>query len=230
VQVWNESSQRHFSRSKHNLLRFSSYRSSYPPRNGQLLCHPRCRVELVRTTKLQLDLLRYILHSSTSKPFIKNDVDPILSSISPSTGSPVGGALVAITGSGFISNPNVLCSFGEFGNSEAFFHSSTSLSCISRPCYFSGCDSITVYIQIALNGIQFTNSTALPFTYLSMFYCMSYRVLTLNYVFKPIPSPLKIQNTTSTLLSRLVVSSSQYPALYSSKQSRTISLKTNSNL
>jgi len=95
--------------------------------------------------------------------------DPTLSNISPSTGSPKGGEIVTITGHGFISDPDMLCSFGELGSSQAFFHSNTSLSCLSKPCTYDSCDNFTVYVEIALNGVQYTNSTALSFTYQSIY-------------------------------------------------------------
>ena len=75
---------------------------------------------------------------------------------------PVGmhtGTNLTILGKSFIPSSDLLCSFGEFGVSSAFYIGPTEIRCESPVVEIS--NTITTYLRVSLNGVDFSASSTL---------------------------------------------------------------------
>jgi hypothetical protein len=100
-------------------------------------------------------------YTASNSPVSYEYSDPQLLSISPNTiTQPIGGALVAVTGTGLAGGTDYICKFGEAGTTAAVFNSGCGCAYCSAPVVGERNDTLLVPVEISLNGVDFTSSNS----------------------------------------------------------------------
>ncbi|KAG2952313.1 hypothetical protein PC117_g2905 [Phytophthora cactorum] len=125
-----------------------------------------CRAPGLRTGRYFVEVSTNERDFSDSRVEFTVDTRPVITTISPTYGSPKGGNVVSISGSGFNSSANLECSFAE-SKVPATLRSADKLECVVPPWKSTNESHRVSAVKIYVNGQNVLDST-LSYAYLEV--------------------------------------------------------------